>query len=79
MAVGNVIGSNLFNLLGILGLSATLSPLADGAVGRFDLWVMAGFALVMLPLLWTGRRRQRWEGAPLICGYAAYLWVQWPA
>jgi cation:H+ antiporter len=41
--------------------------------------VMLAFAVATLPLLWTGRRLLRWEGALLLLGYGAYLWVVWPA
>jgi cation:H+ antiporter len=79
IAVGNVIGSNLFNILGILGLATTLRPLHAPGIGPLDLWMMVVFAVAALPLLWTGRKLQRWEGALLLGGYAAYLWARWPS
>jgi cation:H+ antiporter len=79
LAVGNVIGSNLFNILGVLGVTALVAPggvpIAAGAVS-FDIPVMTVVAVACLPLLFTGHLIRRWEGA-LFLGYAvaytAYL------
>jgi cation:H+ antiporter len=72
LAVGNVIGSNLFNILGVLGLTAILAPdgvpVAPSAVS-FDIPVMIAVAVACLPLLFTGRVIRRWEGA-LFVAYA---------
>ena len=78
IAVGNILGSNLFNLLGILGLAAAVRPLHAPGIGQMDLWVMTAFSIVLLPLLWTGRKLQRWEGGLLMSGYIVYLWTLWP-
>lgn len=78
IAIGNVVGSNIFNVLGILGVSALVSPLAPGGVGPVDLGVMLVLALALLPLLRTGFRLDRAEGALLLLtyvGYTAYLLV----
>lgn len=73
VAVGNILGSNIFNLLGILGISALLQPLpVDARILNFDQWVMLGAALVLWLFLYTGRRLSRLEGAVLLLGYAAY-------
>ena len=76
MAVGNVVGSNVFNILGVLGFST----LAAGPAGvpvpapvlNFDLWVMAAVAVACLPVFVTGREIARWEGAVFVFYYAAY-------
>jgi cation:H+ antiporter len=78
IAVGNVVGSNIFNILGILGASAVVRPLAAAGITVLDLWVMAAFTVCILPLLYTELKLQRWEGGLLLAGYAAYLWVLWP-
>ena len=78
IAVGNVVGSNIFNILGILGCSAVVRPLELPGVSRLDFGAMAAFAVVLMPMLWTGRRLRRAEGAALLAGYAAYLWALWP-
>ncbi|MFQ5655805.1 MAG: calcium/sodium antiporter [Planctomycetota bacterium] len=72
MAIGNVIGSNIFNLLGILGCAALVRPLHVSArLLSWDLWWMLGVTLLLLPLL-QGRRLSRVEGAILFVAYAAY-------
>ncbi len=78
IAIGNIVGSNIFNILGILGLSALVKPLSAPALQPLDFWVMIILAVVMLPLLWTGRTMQRWEGGLLLCGYIGYVWMRWP-
>ena len=76
VAVGNILGSNIFNLLGILGISALLQPLqVHERVFRFDQWVLLGTAVLILLFLYTGRRLTRLEGATLLAGYGLYLWV----
>ncbi len=74
VAVGNVLGSNIFNLLGILGVSALLQPLPVHArILQFDQWVMLATALLVLLFLYTGRRISRLEGGILLIGYGLYL------
>lgn len=73
IAIGNVLGSNLFNILGILGITSLIQPLTAGGVGPMDLWVMVGFAVLLAPLMRTGWRLQRWEGALLLLLYVSYL------
>ena len=75
IAVGNVVGSNLFNLLAVLGLSATVAPdgvpVAASAL-HFDLPVMIAVAFACLPIFFTGHRIARWEGALFLGYYVAY-------
>ena len=76
MAVGNVVGSNLFNLLCVLGLTAALPPQGvpvDAAAIHFDLPVMVAVAVVCLPIFFTGGRISRWEGALLLGYFFAYM------
>jgi cation:H+ antiporter len=75
LAIGNVVGSNVFNLLGILGVAALATP--DGlavpaAVVGFDAWVMLAVAVVCLPIFVSGLGVARWEGVVLLSGYVAY-------
>jgi len=75
IAVGNIIGSNIFNLLFVLGLAATASPAGvtvAPAAARFDIPVMVVVALVCLPIFFTGRELCRWEGWLFLGYYAAY-------
>ncbi|MDX1562548.1 MAG: sodium:calcium antiporter, partial [Gammaproteobacteria bacterium] len=73
VAVGNVLGSNIFNLLAILGVSSLLQPLpVHVRILEFDQWVLVGTALLLLLFLYTGKRLSRLEGGILLAGYAAY-------
>jgi cation:H+ antiporter len=78
VAVGNVVGSNLFNLLGVLGISASVAPgglpVADTML-RTDLPLSLMSTLVVLPCLVTGLVILRWEGALLLVSYGGYLVV----
>ena len=73
IAVGNVIGSNIFNTLGILGITGAVSPLPRGDMDWISLGVMMCFALALWPLASWNRRVLRWEGACLLAGYFAYI------
>ena len=76
VAVGNILGSNIFNLLGILGVSALLQPLPVHArILQFDQWVMLGTSLLLLFFLYTERRLSRAEGGVLLVGYGIYVWL----
>lgn len=80
VAVGNILGSNLYNILGIGGVTAVLSPTAiPSEIARFDNLVMLAVSVVLLAMLYTGRKLDRREGALLVLGYLAYLWAVWPA
>lgn len=75
IAVGNVVGSNLFNILSVLGLSSAVSPaglaVPDAAL-VFDIPVMIGVALICLPIFFTGYVITRWNGALFLFYYVAY-------
>lgn len=73
IAVGNVIGSNLFNVLGILGISALIVPLDRGEIDWITLGVFVGVSVLIVPLLLTRRRLSRGEGLVLLLVYLAYL------
>jgi len=74
VAVGNVLGSNIFNVLGVLGVSALLQPLpVHERILQFDQWVMLGAALLLIVFLYTGRRLSRWEGGVLLIAYGVYV------
>lgn len=76
IAVGNVVGSNVFNLLAILGCAALVRPLpAAPELLRFQGPVMVVVAILLLPLARTGFRVQRWEGALLLAAYGGFLWM----
>ncbi|HVK12325.1 MAG TPA: calcium/sodium antiporter [Gemmataceae bacterium] len=74
VAIGNVIGSNLFNILGILGINALVAPLPiSPEIAGWDNWWMLGVTVLLFPLMFTGRRINRWEGLGLLAVYAAYM------
>jgi len=73
IAVGNVIGSNIFNLLGVLGITSIVTPLSRGHVGWISLAVMLGITIFLLPMLYTRRQLSKAEGAILLTSYIAYL------
>jgi cation:H+ antiporter len=75
IAVGNVVGSNIFNVLAVLGLSALVSPSGlevAPALVRFDIPVMTVVAVACLPIFLTGYRIARWEGALFLAYYVCY-------
>ncbi|MBP6703320.1 MAG: calcium/sodium antiporter [Vicinamibacteria bacterium] len=74
IAIGNVIGSNLFNILGILGLSSLVIPMqVHPAIVSSDNWWMLGLTLLLFPLMYTGRSIRRIEGALLMAVYLIYV------
>jgi cation:H+ antiporter len=77
IAVGNVVGSSTFNILGCLGLSGIVSGdlglVVPAAVLNFDIWVMIAVSLACLPVFMTGREIARWEGGVFLLYYAAYV------
>jgi cation:H+ antiporter len=77
IAVGNVVGSNTFNILGCLGLSGLVSGEFGLAMApsllAFDIWVMLAVALACLPVFLTGREIARWEGGVFLGYYVAYV------
>lgn len=80
IAVGNVVGSNTFNILGSLGIASVVG-VATGSPGldvpasaiNFDLWVMSAVALACVPVFMTGREIARWEGVVFLGYYVAYV------
>ncbi|KJS42000.1 MAG: sodium:calcium antiporter [Rhodospirillaceae bacterium BRH_c57] len=76
VAVGNVIGSNVFNLLGIMGITALVKPIpVPPEVLRLDLWVMSGVTALLLVFAITGWRLARWEAGVLLALYGVYMAV----
>lgn len=75
IAVGNVVGSNIFNVVFVMGLAASVSPAeiqVASSVLRFDLPVMTVVAIACLPIFFTGHLISRWEGALFLGYYIAY-------
>ncbi|WP_417831290.1 calcium/sodium antiporter [Terasakiella sp.] len=77
VALGNVIGSNLFNILGVLGLVALIQPLPVAQqLLDFDLWIMMGATILLVPFMVTRWELSRKEGFVFVLFYAAYISVQ---
>lgn len=73
LCVGNIVGSNIFNTLFILGLTASITPTPIPPGGAIDLGVMILASIALLPLAWTGRHIARWEAVLLLVGYCGYI------
>jgi len=75
IAIGNIVGSNIFNIFLILGVSTVIRPLPLAAEQNVDAGVVVGASLLLLLFMLTGKRRvlDRWEGAVFIGGYVAYV------
>jgi cation:H+ antiporter len=72
--LGNIVGSNVFNLLAVLGTTALVQPIRfDGAGATVDVVVMALFSVALLPLMWRGERLGRVAGVFLLASYAVYI------
>jgi cation:H+ antiporter len=75
IAIGNVLGSNIYNILCVLGITAIITPLPTAAptLMWLDIPVMIGFALVLVPMMLMGLKITRWNGALLLGAYAVYV------
>jgi len=78
IAIGNVVGSNIFNILGILGITAIVIPLSSAGISYVDFGVMLFTAIILLPLSKTGFKISRLEGVFLITGYVIYIYYLLP-
>jgi len=76
IALGNILGSNLMNILAIMGITAVVKPIEVSSIflNNDFLW-MLGFTFILLPIIATKLRISRWEGALLVVGYGAYLFL----
>lgn len=76
VALGNVIGSNMFNVLGIMGVASLVGTIpVDPGILRFDLWIMLGASLVLIPFVFMKADINRFWGAVLSAAYVAYLLI----
>mgnify|MGYP000608827094 CR=1 FL=1 len=78
IALGNIVGSNIFNVLGILGAAALAKPMVGPGIKMLDLYVAVAFALALMPILWSRFKIERWEGGLLLAGYIGYVAWLWP-
>lgn len=76
IAIGNVIGSNLFNILVILGVTGAIAPLpVQQTIVSNDCWWMLATTAVLLPIMLIGKRIYRWDGLILIGLFSVYMWT----
>lgn len=73
MALGNVIGSNIFNILFVLGIAAAIHPMSFYMENIIDIIVLVGMSIVVLCFAWTKQKLVRWEGAVMLALYAGYV------
>ncbi|MFN3549717.1 MAG: calcium/sodium antiporter [Mesorhizobium sp.] len=79
VAFGNIVGSNIYNILGIGGATALMAPSdVPAEIVSFDNLVMIAISILVIVFAWTGRRISRWEGGVLLLGYVGYVWLIWP-
>lgn len=78
IAIGNIIGSNIFNILAILGIASLITPLHAPGISILDYSVMIVFTILLIPMLYTGRILHRIEGFTLLTLYGVYLYMLWP-
>lgn len=74
IAIGNVAGSNNLNILGILGITALVTPISSSDISYVDLAAMFFTAIILFPLSKTGFSISRFEGAFLLAGHAVYIY-----
>lgn len=74
IAIGNVVGSNVFNILLILGVTAMIIPVSAAEITMTDIIVMLITAVIVLPMTWTKFVLNRWEGAFLLLGHIIYIY-----
>lgn len=77
VVIGNVIGSNLFNILGVLGATAVVSPVPfEGRLAEIDVWIMLAVASALAPIIWTSRKIERIDGIVFFTLYLMYtVWT----
>ena len=74
VAIGNVVGSNIYNIFGILGVTALVHPIDIPAeIAAFDIWVLLGTTALLIAFLRTGWTLKRWEGGVFVVLYSAYI------
>lgn len=78
IAIGNIIGSNIFNILAIVGISSIVNPLSALAISNIDLYVMLGVTLLLVPFFRTSYTLKRDEGIFMIGIYLIYMYYLWP-
>ncbi|MEF8780728.1 MAG: calcium/sodium antiporter [Haloferacaceae archaeon] len=78
-SVGNVVGSNIYNVLAVIGILAIISPvrISPGVMG-FEFPALLAFTFFLVAIMWRGNRLSRLDGAALLAGYVAFVWLLLP-
>ena len=79
LAIGNAVGSNLFNIMFVLGIAGLIVTMDAVGIRSSDLYVMLGVTILLLPTVWTGYVLDRKEGFVFLAIYVGYLYYLWPA
>jgi cation:H+ antiporter len=72
IAVGNIVGSNIFNVLFVMGVSSVVFPVDIAVENYADLWILLAAMVVVVPIMYTSKKISRWEGAVMMLGYVGY-------
>ena len=78
IAIGNIVGSNIFNIICILGFTPFFGPVAGAGIRMLDLGFMMGIAVLLFPLMWSRFTVGRIEGAILVLLYCTFMYLTWP-
>ena len=78
IAIGNAVGSNIFNIFFVVGLAGLIAPIEATGINSSDLYVMFGLTFLLLPTVWTGMVLDRKEGFLFVAIYVAYIYYLWP-
>lgn len=73
IAIGNVVGSNIYNILLVLGVSSMIKPISTTGISTVDTYILLGFSILLLPLMRTGYELKRWEGGLMLSLYVIYI------
>ena len=74
IAIGNIVGSNIFNILFVVGFSALITPVAFAKAFEFDMWIALASSFMLLIFVLPTKALERWGGLAMLVSYAAYLW-----
>ena len=74
IAIGNIVGSNIFNILFVVGFSALITPVAFAKAFEFDMWIALASSFMLLFFVLPTKALERWGGLAMLVSYAAYLW-----
>ena len=74
ISIGNLIGSNIFNIMAVVGVTATVEPLeVEVETLNFDMWWVVGIALALVPIMFLGKKIGRFKGLLLLASYVTYV------